>query len=274
MAPRSHHAFGDAAAGDLADLGDVEHLQDLGIAEEGLAQRRRQHARHRRLHVVHEVVDDVVVADLDAGALGSVARLLVGAHVEADDDGAFEASASVTSDSVMPPTPAWMTRAATSSVPSFSSAPTIASTEPCTSPLMTSGNSLRPAVLELAHHLLERAARAGCRAAELLAPLALAVFGDLAGAGLVLDDGEAVAGLRRAVEAEHLDRRRRAGRLDVLALVVDQRAHAAPFARRRRRCRRRCSVPRCTSTVATGPRPRSSLASIDRAFGRRGPGWP
>ena len=47
----------------------------------------------------------------------------------------------------MPPTPEWMTRAATSSVPSFSSEPMIASTEPCTSPLMMSGKSLRPAVL-------------------------------------------------------------------------------------------------------------------------------
>ena len=41
-----------------------------------------------------------------------------------------EASASVMSDSVMPPTPEWMTRALTSSLPTFSSAPTIASTEP------------------------------------------------------------------------------------------------------------------------------------------------
>jgi len=58
-----------------------------------------------------------------------------------------EASASEMSDSEMPPTPACTTRAATSSVLSFSSAARIASTEPCTSPLTTSGNSLRPAVL-------------------------------------------------------------------------------------------------------------------------------
>ena len=57
---------------------------------------------------------------------------------------ASEASASVTSDSVMPPTAACSTRAATSSVLSSSNADTIASTEPCTSPLMTTGNSLRP----------------------------------------------------------------------------------------------------------------------------------
>jgi hypothetical protein len=42
-------AFGDTATGHLADLGDVEHLEDLGIAEEGLATFRRQHARHRAL---------------------------------------------------------------------------------------------------------------------------------------------------------------------------------------------------------------------------------
>src|SRR6516165_4835771 len=58
--------------------------------------------------------------------------------------GTPEASASVTSDSEMPPTPACNTRAATSSVASFSSAPTMASTEPCTSALTTNGNSLRP----------------------------------------------------------------------------------------------------------------------------------
>ena len=46
-----------------------------------------------------------------------------------------------------PPAPANTMRAPTSGVPSFSSALAIASTDPCTSPLMTSGNSLRPAVL-------------------------------------------------------------------------------------------------------------------------------
>ena len=62
-------AFGDPAAGDLADLRDLEDLQDLGVAEEGLAPLGREHARHRRLHIVDEVVDDVVVADLDAVGL-------------------------------------------------------------------------------------------------------------------------------------------------------------------------------------------------------------
>jgi hypothetical protein len=52
----------------------------------------------------------------------SLRGLLVGADVEADDRGVRGLAASVTSDSVMPPTPEWMMRAATSSVPSLSSA--------------------------------------------------------------------------------------------------------------------------------------------------------
>src|SRR5690606_39175349 len=63
----------------------------------------------------------------------------------------------------------------------------------------------------------------------LLARQTLAVFGDLAGAGLVLDHGEAVAGLRSALQAENLDRHRRSGFLDLLAMIVDQRAHPAPL---------------------------------------------
>src|SRR5215468_10125989 len=117
---------------------------------------------------------------------------------------ALKPSASVTSDSEMPPTPACRMRAATSSVPSFSSEPRIASSEPCTSALTISGN-------------------AGSR---VLALLVGAIARDLAGAGFVLDHGEAVAGLRRTVEAEHFHRNRGACLLDSFALVRNQRAHA------------------------------------------------
>src|SRR5581483_3855144 len=77
-------------------------------------------------------------------------------------------------------------------------------------------------------HLFERAASAGRRRRVALA--ALAEFGDLARPRLVLDDDEIVAGERQAVEAEHLDRDRRAGLVLVLAALVDERAHPAPFA--------------------------------------------
>ncbi len=39
----------------------------------------------RRFHVIDEIVDDVVVADLDAGPLGKLFSLRVGADIEADD---------------------------------------------------------------------------------------------------------------------------------------------------------------------------------------------
>ncbi len=82
-----HLALGDPATSDLANLGDVEHFEDFGVAEEIFAIGWRQKARHGRLDVVHKVVDHVVIADLDAFLLGQRARLTVGADVEADDGG-------------------------------------------------------------------------------------------------------------------------------------------------------------------------------------------
>jgi len=116
--------------------------------------------------------------------------------------------------------------AATSSVPSFSSEPRIASSEPCTSALMISGKSCGRG-LELRHHLLERAAHAGNRGGGVLALLMGAVAGDFAARASFSTTAHAVAGLRRAVEAEHFDRHRRSGSVDGDALIVDQRADAA-----------------------------------------------
>src|SRR5439155_6092329 len=76
--------------------------------------------------------------------------------------------------------------------------------------------------------VLERdlAARA---AGERLALEALgALGGQLAGAAVVLDDVDELAGLWDAVEAEHLDRVAGLGLLHALALEVAHRAHAAP----------------------------------------------
>src|SRR5690554_367224 len=215
-------ALGDPAAGDLADLGDVEDLEDLGVADEGLAALRLQQPRHRRLHVIHEVVDDVVVADLDAIATGEVLRLLVGADVEADDDGV---------------------RCCRQGDVGFSDAADAAHQDLgrdfLGGELVERGvdgldGTLHVALdderelgdtrgLELAHHLLEAG---GTAALHLLADETLAVLGNLAGPGFGLDDGEAIAGAGHAGETEDLDRGRGAGFLDLLALVVDQHADA------------------------------------------------
>ena len=56
---------------------------------------------------------------------------------------------------------------------------------------------------------------------------ALAIGRDFAGARLVLDHGERIAGRRNGREAEHFDGNRRAGFLHLAAVVVDQRADLA-----------------------------------------------
>ena len=70
---------------------------------------------------------------------------------------------------------------------------------------------LAPRRFELAHHIGERTARHAAARGDLVALLTLAIFGDFAGARFAFDDRDAVAGLRRAGEAEHLDRHRRTG---------------------------------------------------------------
>src|SRR5712671_2155262 len=115
---------------------------------------------------------------------------------------ALKPSASVTSDSLMPPTPACRIRAVTSSVPSLSSDPRIASSEPCTSALMISGKSLRPEVLSC-----DIICSSEPRMPEMLAA--------------------AFSRFWWTVEAEHFDRHRRTGLVDGLALIRNQRADAA-----------------------------------------------
>ena len=82
----AHDTFQHVAAGDGADLRDPIDLAHLDEAEPVLLLLRRQHARQRGLHLVDRFVDDVVVADLHAARFGELARLRVGARVEADDD--------------------------------------------------------------------------------------------------------------------------------------------------------------------------------------------
>ena len=84
--------------------------------------------------------------------------------------------------------------------------------------------------LQAVHHLLERAARAGRACAAIFSRRRPRRYSVISRArALVLHHAEAVAGFRRRLEAQHLDRRRGAGLAHLLAAIVDQRAHAAPF---------------------------------------------
>src|SRR5205807_2584452 len=76
----------DDAAGDVADLGRTEHLPDLRGAQLGLLVLRLEHALEGGLDLFDGLVDDRVVPDLHALAVGVLPDLALGPHVEPDDD--------------------------------------------------------------------------------------------------------------------------------------------------------------------------------------------
>ena len=83
----AHQAVGDPATGDLADFADVEYFENLRVAQFAFVQRRLEHAFQHRLGIVDDIVNDGVIADIDAFAPCQIPRLRVGAHVEANDVG-------------------------------------------------------------------------------------------------------------------------------------------------------------------------------------------
>src|SRR5439155_21568808 len=78
-------AVHDHAAGDRR-LVRGEDLADLGVAEEALDHLRREHPGERLLHVVEQLVDDLVLADVDLRLLGRSLRGYVDLVVDPDDD--------------------------------------------------------------------------------------------------------------------------------------------------------------------------------------------
>ena len=124
-----------------------------------------------------------------------------------------EASASSTSDSVMPPTAEWITRTRTSLV--FWSVTVLASvsTEPCTSPLMIRLMVLISPSLMVAIRLVPVVTTLR-PASSLLAGKQGALLGDVAGAVGVVDDEELVAGGGQLAQAADDDRGAGAGLCD------------------------------------------------------------
>ena len=118
----------------------------------------------------------------------------------------------------MPPTPVEMTLTPTLSVDSLVSAFAIASIEPCTSALSTILTSLTSPALILSR-MFSSDTRPRARQL-LLAARVVPVLDQRLGRLLVGDDVEDLARVGHAVQAQHLDRRRRAGLGDRLSLVV------------------------------------------------------
>ena len=140
---------------------------------------------------------------------------------------AFEADARLTSFSVIPPTPVWMTLTRTSECWILPSSPSERLDGALHVALEDDVEILDDTLLQLREQALERdAALRALRqllAAEPLGPL----LREILGLPLVLDDARQLAGRRRPVEAEDLDGLAGARLLDLLALVVVERAHLA-----------------------------------------------
>ena len=75
------------AAGDRADGRNFVGLANFGVADDGLAELRREHTLHSGLDLVDGVVNDAIHAHVDVVAGRAVARRGVRTDVEADDDG-------------------------------------------------------------------------------------------------------------------------------------------------------------------------------------------
>ena len=114
---------------------------------------------------------------------------------------AFEAAASCTSEIVMPPTPLAMIFTCTSSVESLVSASRNASALPCTSVLSRIG--MMPSFCSSICANTSPHLRGLLRELD-VAELALAIQRDFARLAFVFDREEFVAGIRRALQAQHL----------------------------------------------------------------------
>ena len=223
-APRRTTPGGDHRAGDRADLRGHEHRADLGRADRLLALLGRQHAGHRRLDLVDRVVDDVVVADVDAVVLGQLARAGIGAHVEADDHGlrgdreVDVALADAADRRVHDLHLDLVGRELEQRLRQrFLRALHVG--------LDDQRQHLLGALPHLVHHVLEVR---GLALGQLhVAVLALTEGRDLARPALVAEHHELVAGLRHFGQALDLDRNRRAGLGDRLAVLVEHGAHPA-----------------------------------------------
>src|SRR6185437_15547684 len=87
LAVARDRAGADDAARDVADPRHPEDLADLRRAELSLLELRLEHALERGLHFLDRLVDDRVVADVDALALRELACPAGRPDVEADDHG-------------------------------------------------------------------------------------------------------------------------------------------------------------------------------------------
>jgi hypothetical protein len=241
------------------------------VAELHLFVLRLEHALQRGLDLVDRLVDDRVVPHVDAFALGQLAYPLGGLDVEADDHGVVDRGQV---DVVLGDR---------------------------TDTAVDDAQLDLVAHLDLEQRIFERLDRTGHvaledeverldlasreRLVEVLQadPLArtgeqrlavgrLALLGDLPRGAVVGGHQEGVAGAGYRGEPEHHDRPRRACALHVLAVLVEHGPHPAVCVPATIESPT-CSVPDCTSTVATEPRPLSRWPSMANPTRVLSPRW-
>ena len=176
---------------------------------------------------------------------------------------ACDADASITSDSLMAPTPVWMICRRTSVCSTLLERVHQGADGALHVALDDDVELLEPALLDAREEVVERD-RAAVR--QLLGPQPLVALGrELARRALVLDHPEALAGVHDAAEAQDLDRHRRPGRPRGSAPgVVGHRPHAAVDVAGHDDVAT-WSVPRCTSSEAHRAAARVEARLDDRA---------
>src|SRR6478609_8271179 len=219
-------AAADDRAGDVAELAAPEDLADLCGAQLDLLELRLEHALEGLLDLVDRLVDDRVVADLDALALGDLGVLALGPDVEADDDGV---GGHREVDVVQ--------RDRTDTAVDDPQVDLVADVD-LQQGVLERLDRTRHVTLEdevegvdLARseglvEVLERDALAALGEAR-RTRRGLTTLGDLAGRAVVGGHEERVTGAGDRRQAEHHDRTRGSGLLDVVAVLVEHGTHAA-----------------------------------------------
>src|SRR5690606_19803429 len=80
-------ALGHHTAGHLTELRRTEHIAHIGNAHDIFAELRLEHASQGRFHIIDQVIEDAVVAQIQAFLLNQALGCSIRPHVEAEDNG-------------------------------------------------------------------------------------------------------------------------------------------------------------------------------------------
>src|SRR5690606_6067109 len=215
-------ALGHHTAGHLTELRRTEHIAHIGNAHDIFAEFRLEHASQGRFHIINQVIDDAVVTQIQAFLLNQALGCSIRTHVETEDNsvGSHGQADVGLGDTAHTRRNNLHLNLVVAQV------------------LQSLGNGFqRTTHVGLEHHIegldlvlahvLEHILELGCLLAlqTLLTLTALTEFGQFFGFFLVRHSEEFVTGVRRAVQAQNLDRNGRAGFFHLAPGFVGHGAH-------------------------------------------------